>query len=107
MNFDIITLENLDKSESLPKIVSDQFEETYFVKFGEEHVGVGLYLQDSENCVLAIVGNSEDEYKTLGSYGTSDEHSKLMIHGLKIAFEAYLRSFKGDSAIGKMEIDKD
>lgn len=107
MNFDLITLENLGKAESLPKMVSDQFEETYFVKFGEEHVGVGLYLQDSEKCVLAIIGNSEDDNKILGSYGSSDEHSKLMMHGLKIAFEAYLRSFKGDSAIGKIELDKE
>ncbi|NQD69370.1 hypothetical protein HP439_01360 [Sphingobacterium shayense] len=105
MNFDIIKLEDLKKADHIPKIVDDQVEEPYFVNYGERTVGVGLYLPNSDHCVLALVGDSLDSKKIIGYYGSSDEHYELVLHGLRIAFEGYLRSFKGDTVIGDMEVD--
>ncbi|HLS96045.1 MAG TPA: hypothetical protein VK017_10830 [Sphingobacterium sp.] len=99
INFDSLQLEYLEKDSNIPKTVEDQVEETWFVKYRDEIVGVGLFLPDSDKCVLAIIGDSYDDRIVLGSYGTSDEQYQLIYQGLDIAFQAYLRSIKGDSVI--------
>lgn len=107
MNFDIMKLEGLTKDSQIPKTVEEQVEETWFVRYGEEIVGVGLFLPDAASCVLAIVGNSDEDRRILGSYGSSDEHGELVRQGLEIAFEGYLRSVKGDTVIGRLDVGED
>lgn len=106
MNFDMITLNDLQKGTNVPKTVEDQVEETWFVNFGEEAVGVGLFLSGSDHCVLAIIGDSYDDKITLGSYNSSDDQENLIYEGLDIVFQGYLRSIKGDTVIGEMKIDE-
>ena len=104
MNFDSIALGDLTQDVQIPKTVDEQVEETWFVKYGEETVGVGLFLPDSRSCVLAILGDDVAHRKVIGTYQSSDDHERLILHGLEIAYEGYLRSVKGDTIIGKLDI---
>ncbi|MFD1769898.1 hypothetical protein [Sphingobacterium suaedae] len=106
MNFEILTLDDLAKADRLPNIVHEQTEETWFVRYGEDIIGVGLFLPDSEHCVLAMVGNSETDKQQLGTYGSSDPHAKAITDALQLAFETYLRSVKGDTVIGSLPIEE-
>ncbi|WDF70165.1 hypothetical protein PQ465_07245 [Sphingobacterium oryzagri] len=105
MNFDIITLDDLQKEANVPKTVEDQAEETWFVKFGEEVVGVGLFLPSSDKCVLAIIGNSYEDKIVIGNYAPEHTDEALLREGLDIVFQGYLRSIKGDTVIGEMQVD--
>lgn len=100
LNWDKIQLEELKKETQLPQVVEEQIEETWLVGYDGTTAGVGIFLPDSDKCVMAVVGESDDQKVTLGSYGTSDEHAALVSHGLEISFQAYLRSFKGDTIVG-------
>lgn len=102
MNFDMIKCEDLGQAIHIPNTTDDHHEETWFVKFGEEIIGVGLFPKQSKSCVLAIVGDSYDDKKILGNI---DAHDKVIIEGLNIAFEGYLRSIRGDVVIGKKHVD--
>lgn len=102
MNFDLVKCENLQQAIHIPNTTDDHREETWFVKFGEEIVGVGLFAKGSENCVLAIVGDGYDDKRVIGDI---EVHDTLIIEGLNIAFEGYLRSFRGDVVIGEKKID--
>lgn len=102
MNFDLIKCENLQQAIHIPNTTDDHKEETWFVKFGEEIVGVGLFSNPNKSCVLAIVGDSYDDKKVLGDI---DAHHAVILEGLNIAFEAYLRSIRGDVVIGEKQVD--
>ncbi|PRD56620.1 hypothetical protein [Sphingobacterium gobiense] len=106
LDFDNIKLEQLKKESALPKVVEDQVEETWLVNYGDEPVGVGLFFPDGDKCVMAIVGKTDDDKVVLGTYGTSDDHADLIYHALKIAFQGYLRSVKGDTVLGDPPIDE-
>ncbi|NGM64355.1 hypothetical protein [Sphingobacterium sp. SGR-19] len=105
LDFDNVKLEQLKKEASLPQAVEDQVEETWLVNSGDQTVGVGLFLPGSDKCVMAIVGKS-DHKVVLGSYGTSDDHAKLIAHALEISFQGYLRSVVGDTVLGDPPIDE-
>ncbi|MNT28154.1 hypothetical protein D3C72_1638190 [compost metagenome] len=51
---------------------------------------------------MAIVGDAYDDKKLIGDVGA---HDKLIIEGLNIAFEGYLRSIRGDVVIGEKQVD--
>lgn len=102
MNYDLIKCESLQQAIHIPNTTDDHKEETWFVKFGDEIVGVGLFSKRSENCILAIVGDSYDDKKVLGDI---DAHDRIIIEGLNIAFEGYLRSIRGDVVIGEKKVD--
>lgn len=102
MNFDIIQCEDLKQAIHIPNTTTDHSEETWFVKFGEEIIGVGLFPLQSQHCSLAIVGNNYDDKKILGDI---DAHDTTIIEGLNIAFEGYLRSIVGDMVIGEKRVD--
>ena len=102
MNFDLIKCEDLQQAIHIPNTTDDHNEETWFVKFGEEIIGVGLFPQQSTSCVLAIVGDAYDDKKLIGDVGA---HDKLIIEGLNIAFEGFLRSIRGDVVIGEKQVD--
>jgi hypothetical protein len=106
MNFDNIALSDLTQDVQIPNTVDEQVEETWFVKYGEEIIGVGLFLPDSKSCILALVGDDAEQKKIIGSYSSSDEHEGLILKGLEIAYEGYLRSIKGDTVIGKLDISE-
>lgn len=106
LDFDNVKLEQLEKESVLPKAVEGQVEETWLVNYGDETVGVGLFLPDSDKCVMAIIGKSDDDKVVLGSYGTSDDHAKLISHALEISFQGYLRSVRGDTVLGDPPIDE-
>ncbi|MBD1422836.1 hypothetical protein [Sphingobacterium chuzhouense] len=106
LDFDNVKLDLLKREISLPKAVEGQVEETWLVNYGDETVGVGLFLPDSDKCVMAIIGNSDDDKVVLGSYGTSDDHAKLISHALEISFQGYLRSVRGDTILGDPPIDE-
>jgi hypothetical protein len=99
IDFDNIQQANLQKEISIPKTVEDQVEETWFVKYKDDIIGVGLFLPGSDKCVLAIIGESYDNKIILGTYSTSDQQSEAVYKGLDIAFQGYLRSIKGDTVI--------
>lgn len=107
MNFDSIELDDLEKVISIPKTVEEQLEETWFVKYGEHTLGVGLFLPNSNHCILAIIGEDYDNKIILGTYGSGDEYQDAVYKGLNIAYEGYLRSIKGDTVIGGLIIDDD
>ncbi|MNJ92192.1 hypothetical protein D3C87_98560 [compost metagenome] len=102
MNFDIIKCEDLEQAIHIPNTTEDHNEETWFVKFGEEIIGVGLFSKHSARCVLAIVGDAYDDKKIIGDINS---HDKIIIEGLSIAFEGYLRSILGDVVIGEKKVD--
>lgn len=106
LDFDNVKLEQLKKETSLPQAVEDQVEETWLVNSGDQTVGVGLFLPGSDKCVMAIVGKSDHNKVVLGSYGTSDDHAKLIAHALEISFQGYLRSVVGDAVLGDPPIDE-
>ncbi|TYR36638.1 hypothetical protein FXV77_09045 [Sphingobacterium phlebotomi] len=106
LDFDNVKLEQLKKESDLPKAVEGQVEETWLVNYNDETIGVGLFLPDSDKCVMAIIGNSDDDKVVLGSYGTSDDHAKLISHALEISFQGYLRSVRGDTVLGDPPIDE-
>ncbi|GGH18755.1 hypothetical protein FAZ19_11380 [Sphingobacterium alkalisoli] len=99
INLNNMQLEDLQKEVSIPKTVEDQVEETWFVKSGDDIIGVGLFLPESDNCVLAIIGESYEAKIVLGTYSTSDQQYESVYQGLDIAFQGYLRSIKGDTVI--------
>lgn len=103
MNFDLIKCEDLQQAIHIPNTTDDHTEETWFVKFGEKIIGVGLFPDHSERCVLAIVGDSYDEKKIIGDV---DAHDAIIIEGLNIALEGYLRSIRGDVVIGEKQVDE-
>lgn len=105
MNFDSIQLDDLEKVNFIPKTVEEQFEEIWLVKYGEQTLGVGLFLPDSRHCVLAIIGEDYDHKVILGTYKSGDGHEETIYKGLEIAYVGYLRSIKGDTVIGEIIID--
>ncbi|MBE8722989.1 hypothetical protein [Sphingobacterium pedocola] len=107
MNFDSIQLGDLERDTSIPNTVEEQVEETWFVKYGEQIVGVGLFLPNNDRCVVAIIGEDYDNKIMLGTYGSGDDYKNVVYKGLNIAYEGYLRSIKGDTVIGEIIIDKE
>lgn len=109
LDFDNVPLQELKKESDLPKVVEDQVEETWLVSYNNETIGVGIFPAHSDQCVMAIIGDSSDNRVVLGSYGTSDEpddHVELIVHGLEISYHAYLRSIRGDTVLGDLTNDK-
>lgn len=103
MNFELIKCEDLQQAIHIPNTTDDHEEETWFVKFGEEMVGVGLFPKGDSTCVLAIVGDSEEHRKLLGN---ADAQDPIVIKGLNIAYEGYVRSIVGDIVIGNKQVDE-
>ncbi len=99
MNKAEIKLSQLRKWTDVPKIVNDLADETWFVTQNNSPIGVGLFKKNSDQCIVAIVGEHEEDRVVLGN-GSSPENAEdeLVLHGLEIAFFAYLRSIKGDDA---------
>ncbi len=102
MNFDMIKCEDLQQAIHIPNTTDEPKEETWFVKFGEEIIGVGLFSKQTERCVLAIVGDGYEDKKLIGDI---DAYDTLVVEGLNIAFEGYLRSIRGDVVIGEKQVD--
>ncbi len=103
MNFDLIQCEGLQQAVHIPNTTDDHSEETWFVKFGEEIVGVGLFPKDGATCVLAIIGDREDNRQIVGN---PNDHESITIEGLNIAYEGYLRSILGDVVIGNKQVEE-
>ncbi len=92
-----ITLAALRKWTDVPKLVNELEDETWFVAIDDRPVGVGIFRENSDACIMAIIGDSEADQRLLGSAPTdSDADDALVRHGLEIAYIAYLRSIKGD-----------
>ncbi|GHE41944.1 hypothetical protein [Sphingobacterium griseoflavum] len=103
MNFELIQCDDLQQAIHIPNTTDDSTEETWFVKFGDEIVGVGVFPRGSTTCALAMVGESYEDRRLLGSV---DDHDAVLLQGLEIAYEGYLRSIRGDVVIGNKPIDE-
>lgn len=97
MKYNDITLSQLHKFTDIPKVLNDLNDETWFVAINDHPIGVGLFKIDSDQCIMAIVGNDEGNHRIIGhSSSESDADKDLVRDALKLAFVTYLRSIKGD-----------
>lgn len=95
MKYNEITLSQLKKWTDIPKVVNELHDETWFVAIEDHPIGVGLFKKDK--CIMAIVGDDEENQKLIGQPSKDDRADELLIQdALKLAFVTYLRSIKGD-----------
>ena len=97
MKYTSISLSQLAKWTDIPKVLNDLADETWFVAVDDQPIGVGLFKENSDTCIMAIVGESDDDQKIIGhSSSDTDADEATVQDALKLAFVTYLRSIKGD-----------
>lgn len=97
MKYNEISLSRLTKWTDIPKVLNDLADETWFVAVDNQPIGVGLFKENSDTCIMAIVGESEDDQKIVGhSSVNTDADEDTVRDALKLAFVTYLRSIRGD-----------